>query len=47
MTKAHSACGVQGAAGTSSKPKSLQDYESYPKQFVVRRLIVFVGIVIG
>ncbi|CAK0755091.1 hypothetical protein CVIRNUC_002347 [Coccomyxa viridis] len=36
-----------GAAGTSGKPKSLQDYESYPKQFVVRRLVVFVGIVIG
>lgn len=36
---------VQGV--TSGKVKSLQDYDSYPKQFVVRRLVVFVGIVIG
>lgn len=36
---------VQGA--TSGKVKSLQDYDSYPRQFVVRRLVVFVGIVIG
>lgn len=36
---------VQGAA--PGKVKSLQDYESYPRQFVIRRLIVFVGIVVG
>lgn len=27
--------------------KSLSDLGSYPKQFVVRRLIVFVSIVVG
>ena len=47
VTRAESANGVQGVGGTSGKIKSLQDYDSYPKQFVVRRLIVFVGIVIG
>ena len=45
----HQAPTVQGAQqnATSGKPKSLQDYESYPREFVVRRLIVFVGIVVG
>lgn len=40
---------VQGAgdAGGEVKIASLQDYESYPRAFVVRRLVVFVGIVIG
>ena len=27
--------------------KSLQDLPAYPREFVVRRLVVFVGIVIG
>ena len=33
---------VQGGRVTS-----LQDYESYPKDFVRRRLVVFVAIVVG
>ena len=48
-------CLQESAAAVSgeSKPvltgekKSMQDYEAYPKDFVRRRLIVFVGIVIG
>ena len=31
----------------SGEKKSMQDYESYPQDFVRRRLVVFVGIVIG
>ena len=35
-------------AGTDpSKFTSMQDYGSYPKAFVTRRLVTFVGIVIG
>ncbi|KAK9916786.1 hypothetical protein WJX75_006994 [Coccomyxa subellipsoidea] len=37
-----------GAAGGGDEPvKSLQDLPAYPRAFVVRRLLVFVGIVIG
>ncbi|KAL3139964.1 hypothetical protein ABBQ38_004251 [Trebouxia sp. C0009 RCD-2024] len=47
--------GDSGSSGSSqdSKPavsgekKSMQDYESYPQDFVRRRLVVFVAIVIG
>ena len=35
------------AVSGSGQKQSLQDYESYPKDFVRRRLVVFIGIVIG
>ncbi len=36
-----------GSSGASGEITSMQDYEQYPRAFVVRRLFVFVGIVIG
>eukprot|EP00884_Botryococcus_braunii_P006797 jgi/Botrbrau1/16118/Bobra.7_2s0080.2 len=39
--------GNGAAPGGEVKILSLQDYESYPNEFVVRRIVVFVGIVIG
>ncbi len=39
--------GFAGVQASDEKVKSLQDLPAYPRAFVVRRLIVFVGIVIG
>ncbi|KAK9864915.1 hypothetical protein WJX84_009121 [Apatococcus fuscideae] len=44
----NSSAPIPSAAGTDpSKFTSMQDYGSYPKAFVTRRLVTFVGIVIG
>ena len=37
----------QNGGQPSGEVKSLQDLPAYPREFVVRRLVVFVGIVIG
>ena len=38
----------EGKGGESGgQVKSLQDLPAYPREFVARRLVVFVGIVIG
>jgi hypothetical protein len=41
-----SADGAQGSSG-GGEIRSLQDLPEYPRAFVVRRMFVFVGIVIG
>lgn len=41
------AVSAESKPAVSGEKKSMQDYESYPKDFVRRRLVVFVGIVIG
>ncbi len=41
---------LQGAGSSSAggaQVSSMQDYGTYPKEFTARRLVVFVGIVIG
>lgn len=45
MQASNSSPGASGASG--GEIASMQDYEQYPRAFVVRRLFVFVGIVIG
>ena len=37
----------QGSDGSSSGVASLQDLPEYPRAFVIRRLFVFLGIVVG
>ena len=47
LTETHAQQAGGAAAAAGSKPASLQDYESYPKDFVRRRLVVFIAIVVG